>query len=294
MDRGELQGAVVVGISDSPDSDRAVDWAATRARDTGRPLTIVHAASGLRVHPNIEDLLAAERAATESGQVLLDAAARRVAGEHPDLRLSVVVEVGDPPSVLLTQARHASALVVGSRRDTTRRTLLGSVSHAVARHATCPVVVVRKPPPPSPLAHRVVVGVDGTAASRPAAEFAFEYATTADHSVVLMHCSWDRLARDSAVLGLLSRSEEHGPTEDEELSIAETIAGLPELYPDVEHRAVHRSSDPATALIDASQSAQLVVVGARHRNPVTALLLRSVSAVVVEHAHCPVAVVNPR
>lgn len=283
---------MVVGVSGSPDSERAVDWAAHWARSVGRPLTLVHAADGIEVLPNTEDCLAAERAATEKAKGFLDIAARRVTNEHPELPVSVVVEIGDPPAVILDQAQHAAAVVVGSRRDNTRRTLLGSVNHAVARHATCPVIVVKEPPSESPLGRRIVVGVDGTAASRPAAEFAFQYASDTGLPVVLMHCSWERLARGSAVLGMLSRSEEHGPTDDEELSIAETIAGLPEQYPDVEHRTKHRSTDPAAALIDASQSAQLVVVGVRHRNPVTAVLQRSVSTAVAEHAHCPVAVVN--
>lgn len=285
---------MVVGVSGSPDCDRAVDWAAQWASSTGRQLRLVHAADVTQVHPNTAKSLAADHAATASAKDVLDIAAQRVTSEHPQLRVSVVVEIGEPPAVILHEAQHAAAVVVGSRRDTTRRTLIGSVNHAVARSATCPVIVVREPPSESPLGRRVVVGVDGTAASRPAAEFAFQYASTADLPVVLMHCSWERLARGSAVLGQLSRSEEHGPSEDEELSIAETIAGLPEEYPDVEHRVKHRSSDPAAALIDASQTAQLVVVGVRHRNPVSAVLQRSVSTAVAEHAHCPVAVVNTR
>ncbi|GAB6987822.1 universal stress protein [Nocardioides pyridinolyticus] len=283
---------MVAAVSGSPDSERAVDWAAQWAWSVGRPLTLVHAADGIEVHPNTEEFLAAERAATEKAKEFLDVAAQRVTSVHPELRVSVVVEIGDPPAVILDHAQHAAAVVVGSRRDNTRRALLGSVNHAVARHAACPVIVVKEPPSEGALGRRIVVGVDGTSASRPAAEFAFQYAATADLPVVLMHCSWERLARGSAVLGLLSGSEEHGPTEDEELSIAETIAGLSEQYPDVEHRIKHRSTDPATALIDASQSAQLVVVGVRHRNPVAAVLQRSVSTAVAEHAHCPVAVVN--
>ena len=292
MDDPSTRGPVVVGVSDSPDSDRAVDWAAGWASSTGRPLRIVHAVGSVQVHPNTEDFLDAEQKATEPGRVLVDAAARRVVSTHPNLQTATVVEVGDPPSVLLAQDQNASVLVVGSRRDTTRQLLLGSVSHAVSRHATCPVVVVRELRAETALGRRVVLGIDGTAASRPAAEFAFGYADIGRLPVVIVHASWERLARGSAVLALLSRSDEHGPTGDEELSIAETIAGLPERYPDVAHRDVHRSTDPAAALIEASQSAQLVVVGAHHRNPLTALLLRSVSASVVEHAHCPVAVVR--
>ncbi|MGH3365387.1 MAG: universal stress protein, partial [Nocardioidaceae bacterium] len=62
-------------------------------------------------------------------------------------------------------------------------------------------------------------------------------------------------------------------------------------YPEVEFREVHRTADPAEALIDASETARLVVVGTRGLSAAKALVLRSVSTALVEHAHCPVAVV---
>lgn len=81
-------------------------------------------------------------------------------------------------------------------------------------------------------------------------------------------------------------------TVEEEVSIAETIAGLPERYPDVELIERHRTTDPAEALIEASETARLVVVGARNLSAAKAMVLRSVSTALVEHAHCPVAVVH--
>ena len=71
----------------------------------------------------------------------------------------------------------------------------------------------------------------------------------------------------------------------------ESIAGLPEKYPEVEFHEVHRTADPAEGLIEASETARLVVVGTRRLSAAKALVLRSVSTSLVEHAHCPVAVV---
>ena len=58
----------------------------------------------------------------------------------------------------------------------------------------------------------------------------------------------------------------------------------------VEHRVVHGPT--RETLIEASRSAQLMVVGARGRGGFTGLLLGSVSQALLHHAQCPVAVVR--
>jgi hypothetical protein len=90
---------------------------------------------------------------------------------------------------------------------------------------------------------------------------------------------------------VLSRSEEHGPTDDEEFSIAETIAGLPEQYLDVEHWIKHRSTTPPqpSPTPRSPHNSSCSEYSTATPSPV---LQRSVSTAVAEHAHCPVAVVN--
>lgn len=59
----------------------------------------------------------------------------------------------------------------------------------------------------------------------------------------------------------------------------------------VGYRAIH--ADPATALIDISRDARMLVVGAHGRGGFGGLVLGSVSERCVRHAHCPVLVVRP-
>ena len=287
-------GPVVVGVNATTASDLAVDWAAEYAALTGRRLLAVHGTGFVGVRPNAQDLLEAELFVLEGGRAIVDAAVERARKEQPSLDASGVAEVGDPPSVLLEHAHDASVVVVGSRRDEAFRRLFGSVSLAVTRHTGCPLVVVRphRHRAPAPPRNGVVLGVDGTSASRDAAAFAFHYASVHRMPLVVLNASWERLSRGSAALELLTYAQGRELTEEEELSIAETVAGLPEQYPDVEWSETHRTADPAEALIEASESAALVVVGARRIGMPKALLLRSVSTALVEHAHCPVAVVQ--
>lgn len=294
MDTTAALGPVVVGVDATTGSNRAVDWAADYATTTGRRLLAVHATGFPAVRPNAQDLLEAERAVAEAGRFIVDTAVERASERYPDLAVTGVAQVGDPPSVLLDWGPKAALLAVGCRREESFKRLFGSVSLAVTRHATCPVVVARPrgEVTGSPLRDRVVLGLDGTAASVGAAGFAFEYASLNSLPLAIVHASADRLSRGSAVVELLAYGAERAITEEEELSIGETIAGLPEKYPDVQLRETHRTADPAEALIEASESARLVVVGARRMGSAKAIVLRSVSTALVEHAHCPVAVVH--
>jgi hypothetical protein len=58
-------------------------------------------------------------------------------------RVDGALRNGDPATVLVDASRESDLLVLGSRGyGPVRAVLLGGVSQAVIRHATCPVVVV--------------------------------------------------------------------------------------------------------------------------------------------------------
>lgn len=144
-------GSIVVGVDGSASSKRAALWAARQALRCGSSLRIVGAWEppyfGPEAYeyrpPEIEaDALAADRARRTVAEI-----AEAVSGILPADQVSTEVHPGGPAEVLIEQSKDAELLVVGSRGlGGFRGLLLGSVSHQVASHALCPVVVVREEP----------------------------------------------------------------------------------------------------------------------------------------------------
>jgi nucleotide-binding universal stress UspA family protein len=66
----------------------------------------------------------------------------------PEVPLLPLVAEGDPAEALITAAKDASLLVLGTRgRSRLGGLLLGSVSQVCAAAAHCPVVLVKQPKP---------------------------------------------------------------------------------------------------------------------------------------------------
>lgn len=286
-------GAVLVAVDGSPGSDGAVAWAAQEAALRGRPLVITSAAdAGLlpshnpyaisALPPEVErDFLAEARATGE-------AAAKAATAAHPDLEVSVLPAVGDPREILIELSREAELIVMGSRgRGTVASMLLGSVSASVARHSACPVVVCRPSVPGASAG--VVVAADGSPESRPVIEFAFAQASRRGLPLTVVHCFWD------AVVAVAGDEALDPQLDDLRATLAESVAGMAELYPDVDvtRRLVHGLVDEAILREDAGWD--LVVVGRHPWNSLTRWLTGSVATTVLEHAHSTVAVVpEPR
>lgn len=137
-------GRIVVGVDGSEGADLALDWAVGEARRTGGELDIVASSvlSGTSDYIVTVDVSVPD-AATRTVTDALD----RVAGEAPEVVVRGEAKA-DPPAIALVEAsREAGLLVVGSRGlGEFRGLLLGSVSHYLAMHAECPIVVVRKRP----------------------------------------------------------------------------------------------------------------------------------------------------
>ena len=285
----EVSGTIVVGVDGSESSGPALDWSADQAALDHRVLTLAHVMEVPM--PAWTDTVVAipeqAFAASEAkGQAVIDEARARVAHRAPAVEIREVLEFGDARSLLLEQSTEAAAVVLGSRgRGQVRSTLLGSVAVAVARHASCPVVIHR-PMKPGGARRGILVADDGTRLSRPVLEFAYRQAELTKLPLTVMHCFWDIQSVTEA-----SYAGAGVDREAERLELAETVAGLSEEHPDVDVTEVVQHGLPETKVALASDEMDLVVVGAHQGTRLQQLMFGSVSIQVLEHATCPVAVV---
>jgi nucleotide-binding universal stress UspA family protein len=129
---------IVVGVDGSPESARALVWAAAEARTKSAVLEIVHVDV---FRHQVMDLFGPE--VLRSEQAILEEAVTRARSLEP----SIVVEAKlcEPPAgeALVEVSEDAEMLVVGSSgAGGFKHLALGSVSAECARHARCPVVIV--------------------------------------------------------------------------------------------------------------------------------------------------------
>ncbi|WP_329372590.1 universal stress protein [Streptomyces sp. NBC_01483] len=289
---------LVVGVDGSEPSLRAVDWATDEAALHGVPLRLVYASLWERY----EGAALAEGLDRSPEQVMADnvveAAAQRAHRRAPEVKVTTDVLPDDAVSVLLNEALTAAALVVGSRgRSGLAELLLGSVSLKVAGRAACPVIVLRGDQDNQARAgthRRVVLGVGEGSHGTAAARFAFEEAEVRKAALDALR-AWRCPAYESTDAPLLegepARLHEQRAAEILESALSEAAAE----HPTVELRRRTAEGSVRRVLLDASDDADLLVVGVRrHHHGLAGLQLGRVAHTLLHHSACPVAVVPQR
>lgn len=285
------QGSIVVGIDGSRTGDRALDWALDDAARRKRPVHLVHAfveypKITVEVTADVGDL----RTYAES---VVQEAVQRAAKLAPGVPVTTSVRAGSAARHLVEASEYADSVVVGTHgRHGLARVFLGSTASQVAAYAVCPVVVVRTATQAiGSTGGRVIVGVDGTKASRDAVGYAFGQAAARQASLTVVHSWWLEYDSDGLPIALTGAQEEE-VTVKHRVAVSEAIAGWGQTYPDVEVDVHVVRADPLELLVEESADADLLVVGSRGRGGFTGLLLGSVSQHLLQLATCPVTVVR--
>ena len=290
------RSTVVVGLDASDPGRAAVEYAAKVANRRNLPLRLVNALeeSQYAIGPRaISWTVDVEGVMRSSAQRLLEETTERLRVYYPGLEVSSSVQPGSANEVLIEESERAELLVLGSRGTGGFADLvIGSTTLHVASHAHCPVIVVPGVLTDATARHGVIVGVDGSELSEAAIQFAFQTASETRERLTALH-AWHDPAPTGVGLMMPLVYDPALVDKEEQLILAESMAGWSEKYPEVEvvHEVVRDHA--VRALVTRAASATLLVVGSRGRGSVRGLLLGSVSHGVLHHASSPVAVVHP-
>ncbi|BCJ57647.1 universal stress protein [Micromonospora endophytica] len=286
---------IVVGYDGSPDAAAALDWALEQARWDGRPVRLAYVFEWLTVAgwigPGVTPGMWPDERARQQVEELVGKAAADAAATHPDLTVRGEVLDGPPALVLEECSAQADLLVLGGRGHGGFAGLLaGSTAVSVTAHAHCPVVVVRRDTAGGARSGHVAVGVDGSEHSLLALGFAVEQAALRRVPLHVVR-AWQPSQEQWHLTGEQARD---AALADQRAELDEALRRWQESFPDVEVTVETAAAAPAGLLIDASRNAQLMVVGTRGRGGLRGMLLGSVSQQLIQHAHCPLAVIHKR
>ncbi|GMK40293.1 universal stress protein YxiE [Paenibacillus sp. CCS19] len=135
---------IVVPIDGSPQSFKALDHAIELAQTLSSDirLTVIHVDASVSLN---EPVFGTELDAVEAeDKQVLDAAVSRL--KASGVSFQAIHQTGDPAATICQTAidNLADLIVMGSRGlGLIKEIWLGSVSHSVAQHATCPVLLIK-------------------------------------------------------------------------------------------------------------------------------------------------------
>ncbi|MGC0404993.1 nucleotide-binding universal stress UspA family protein [Streptomyces sp. SAI-126] len=294
---------VIVGLDGSRESRAAAEWAAREAQLLGVPLTLVHVWEPVPEPIAQAPLLGAETQQHWTERIPREAA-EGVRLRHPGLDVSTEQLSGRPADELLSAAKDAELLVLGSRGlSGIGGFMVGSVGLSVVAHAERPLVLVRAdqqaadehetdpagiPSAATPF-RPVVLGLDIESPDEELISFAFAAAARRGTSLRVVH-GWN--PPPYYAYGLAADLELHGElARRETAALAEALVPWRKRFPDVEVTEESPYGTPGNHLVDASREASLVVVGRRIRRGVLGTHVGPVTHAVLHHSVAPVAVV---
>lgn len=287
---------IVVGVDGSEASLSALTWAAYEAQRRSAAMLVVSCYSvpmyggtmGV-VSPTSEDLEVFKAGA----DAVVARATELVAEIDPQLVVEGLVEMSAAPATIVHAARAGDEIVVGSTGHTGFMDgLLGSVATGVIHRSHVPVVVVPTKwlAEAGPRMRKFVVGVDGSASSLQALEWAYDEALLTGAELTVVH-GWI-YPYDGPRTSVSEPRTQMQLDATEELNTSIKSLGARRSSGSVRIHAKVVEQSPAEALLGEASDADLLVLGSRGRGLLVASLLGSVCRTVVHHAMCPVAIIR--
>ncbi len=280
-------GAVVAGIRGSDRDTLVVAYAAAEAARLGVGLHLVRVveidSAGWSIDTPIPFDLITQADDTSQAQLAAAVDQARATGVPVTSQLLA----GSVSHELLRTASDAGAIVVGSaRHGGGRRSFVGTTALSLVARATCPVLVYAES---RPGAAGVVVGVDGSAHSAAALDYALAAAARRATRLTVV-ATWYVEVVDGLVI-TTPGTPGWAQVEQRYRALVEgMLASRAESGCEV--TVSIRRGPAAATLAAAGAEAELLVLGTRGRGALAGTVLGSVTRKVLEMAECPVALVH--
>ena len=280
----------VVGVDSSQEARDALDWARNTAGPNDR-IVVVHAwqlpaVTGYDMVVT-GDPAEIERLAKQGLTEYVDAI--------DDERLIPVVARGHAGRAICEEAerREAAMILVGHRGDSRVSMVLGSTASYVMHHTERPVVVVRGDARDA--SREVVVGVDAhdldeSAENESVRALRWAYTLPGVERIRVVHAWFLPALAVGMFASAATDMEAMDASAQANIDLVVGAVGPPP--PGVEVVTEVIRGTPPFGLIEASRTADLLVVGSRGRGGFSGLVLGSTSATVAAHSHAPVAIVR--
>ena len=290
---------ILLAVDASSASQSAVDQVAARPWPAGSKVEVLTVVE----NPGFLTLGLATQELKDRARHLADAAATHLRSHH--LQAKAAVSVGDPKAEILDHAAamHADLIVLGANGlGAVERFLLGSVSRAVLRFASCSVALVREPAAESGASLKVLLAVDGSEGSRHATEAVaarpwpsgteIRVFSVVELGMSALQGAFEIPALDATHLES-QRAEAMKRTEEAIDSALKTLeaAGLTTS----ESISVLAASPKEVILQEAAEwPADWIVLGSHGSSGLSRFLIGSTSETVAAHAQCSVEVVRQK
>ncbi|TET24673.1 MAG: universal stress protein [Candidatus Bathyarchaeum sp.] len=281
---------ILVPVDGSHSCLNAKMLASSIARKFKSKVTVVHVISHEFMHPELKAqyqlppsiLHRVDELYLQAGKKIIRNAEEMFREAKIDID-SRLVTYEDPAEFILQLVKDEGydLVVIGNRAETqSERYSLGSVTEKVARHAECPVLIVKQ----KPKVEKILTAVDGSKHADKALEYAVQLANNYSANLALLHVEEDKLVR----IG--------GP------QVVDCVGTVGEcILKDASTKAKGVSFDkflkfgsPAEVIIKVAKKANvdIIVVGSRGLSSVRRYLLGSVSDDISMHAKSSVLIVR--
>jgi nucleotide-binding universal stress UspA family protein len=300
---------ILLAIDHSQYSEAATQAVIRQVRPEGTEVRVLHAIvpKAVAMAPNWEET-ATERARQQATELVREA---QQLLHDAGFQAETLVEEADPRTAIVDQAQKwkPDLIVVGSHGyKGLHRVLIGSVAEFVARHATCPVQIVRmsdteaaeagkRSVPAEVQLRKILLAIDGSKYGGAAVNELLQKPWPAGTEVRVLsvaHAFPPLIPDPYQIITAAHYESLEGEQKRAAHDVAEAAKLITQKAPHLKVSTVILEGSPKKRIIEEAErwGADLILLGSHGHGPTARFLLGSVAQAVAVHAPCSVEIVR--